>query len=89
MSLHFSYIVDDSDNAVLSICDPNTWNYSHSEYSVGFANIISSLLTVYNFDNVVCYEPSLAQVEMLESKLREIDYEFKNGEMKKINGDKE
>ena len=89
MSLHFSYIVDDSDNAVLSICDPDTWNYSHSEYSVGFANIISSLLTVYNFDNVVCYEPSLAQVEMLESQLREKDYEFKNGEMRKTDGNKE
>ena len=89
MSLHFSYIIDNNDNAVLSICDPDTWNYSHSEYSVGFANIISSLLTVYNFDDVVCYEPSLAQVEMLESKLREIDYEFKNGVMKKIDGNKE
>lgn len=89
MSLHFSYIVDNSDNAVLRICDPDTWNCSHSEYSESFANIISSLLTVYNFDNVVCYEPSLAQVEMLESKLREIDYEFKNGVMKKIDGNKE
>ena len=89
MSLHFSYIIDNSDNAVLSICDPNTWNCSHSEYSESFANIISSLLTVYNFDNVVCYVPSLAQVEMLESKLREIDYEFKNGEMRKIDGNKE
>ena len=89
MSLHFSYIIDNSDNAVLSICDPDTWNCSHSEYSESFANIISSFLTVYNFDDVVCYEPSLAQVEMLESKLREIDYEFKNGKMKKLNGNKE
>lgn len=89
MSLHFSYIIDNSDNAVLSICDPDTWNCSHSEYSESFANIISSFLTVYNFDNVVCYEPSLAQVEMLESKLREIDYEFKNGEMRKIDRNKE
>ena len=89
MSLHFSYIVDNRDNAVLSVCDPDTWCCSHSEYSESFANIISSLLTVYNFDNVVCYVPSLAQVEMLESKLREIDYEFKNGEMRKIDGNKE
>lgn len=89
MSLHFSYIVDNRDNAVLSVCDPDTWGCSHSEYSESFANIISSLLTVYNFDNVVCYEPSLAQVEMLESKLREIDYEFKNGKMRKIDGNKE
>ena len=89
MSLHFSYIVDNRDNAVLSICDPDTWNCNHSEYSESFANIISSLLTVYNFDNVVCYEPSLAQVEMMESKLREIEYEFKNGEMRKIDWNKE
>lgn len=89
MPLHFSYISENSDSAVLSICDPNTWKRSHSEYSESFANSISQNLEVYNFDDVVCYEPSLAQVKMLEFKLREIGYEFKNGEMKKIDGNKE
>ena len=89
MSLHFSYIIENPSSAVLSICDPNAWKCSHSEYSESFANSISANLVVHNFDNVVCYEPSLAQVQMLESKLREIGYEFKNGEMIKIDGNEE
>lgn len=89
MSLHFSYIVENRGNAVLSVCDPDTWNCSHSEYSESFANRIFSNIAVYNFDDVVCYEPSLAQVQMLESKLREIGYELKNGQMIKIDGNEE
>lgn len=89
MALHFSYIIENNSSAVLNICDPNTWNCSHSEYSESFTNSISANLTVCNFDNVVCYEPSLAQVQMLEAKLRKIGYEFKNGEMKKIDENKE
>lgn len=34
------------------------------------------------------YHPSLAQVQMLESKLREIGYEFSNGKMQKLYGTK-
>lgn len=89
MSLHFSYIVENRGNAVLSVCDPDTWNCNHSEYSESFVSSISPNLAVCNFDDVVCYEPSLAQVQMLESKLREIGYELKNGEMIKIDENEE
>lgn len=60
----------------------------HSEQSKGFANIIAPYIVSNNFDGVEIRLASLAQVKMLESKLQEIGYEFKNGQMKKIDGGK-
>lgn len=61
----------------------------HSEQSKGFANIIAPHLVANNFDGVEIRLAALPQVKMLESKLREIGYEFKDGQMKKIDGNKE
>lgn len=73
--------------ATLSVGDVNTKG-RHSEQSKGFANIIAPYIVSNNFDGVEIRLASLAQVEMLGSKLREIDYEFKDGQMKKIDGGK-
>ena len=83
MSLHFSWYSENG-MATLSVCDPDTWNRNHSEYSETFANSISPSICVYSIINAEFFQPSRAQVEMLETKLREIDYEFKNGKMQKI-----
>ena len=88
MSLHFSWH-EDNGQAVLNICDPDTWNRCHSEYSESFANSIAQNLIVTNFDDILYYDPSLSQVQMLESKLREIGYEFKNGKIQQIDGNEE
>ena len=73
--------------SILNVCDPDV-DFCCSERSSCFANNIGPNLVTNNFDGVSIYHPSLAQVQMLESKLREIGYEFKNGEMKKIDGKK-
>lgn len=72
----------------LQVGDDNV-DAAHSEQSKGFANIIVPCLVSNNFDGVEIRLASLAQVKMLESKLREIGYEFKDGQMKKIDGNKE
>lgn len=72
----------------LQVGDDNV-DAAHSEQSKGFANIIAPRLVSNNFDGVEIRLASLAQVKMLESKLREIGYEFKDGQMKKIDGNKE
>lgn len=87
MSLHFCWI-NERGCATLEVCDPDIWNYSHSEYSESFANSISPRLDVFSLDNFNIFLPSQKQVNMLESKLREIGYEFKNGKMQKLNGNK-
>lgn len=88
MSLHFSWYKDEA-CTMLNVCDPNIWNRCHSEYSETFVNGISPNLIVSSFINVAFFQPSQAQVKMLEAKLREIGYELKNGEMKKIDGNEE
>lgn len=72
----------------LQVGDDNV-DAAHSEQSKGFANIIAPCLVSNNFDGVEIRLASLAQVKMLGSKLREIGYEFKDGQMKKIDGNKE
>ena len=83
MSLHFSWY-NENGMATLNVCDPDTWNCSHSEYSESFANSISPRIYVYSIINAEFFQPSQAQVDMVESKLREIGYELKNGKMQKI-----
>lgn len=87
ITLHFSLNIDGV-CSTLYVCDPDV-DFCCSERSSGFANNICPNLVTNNFDSVSIYHPSLAQVQMLESKLREIGYEFKNGEMRKIDGNKE
>ncbi len=87
ITLHFSWN-SDGICSTLNIGDPDM-NFCCSERSFGFANNIGSNLVTNNFDGVSIYHPSLAQVQMLESKLHEIGYEFKNGKMKKLNENKE
>lgn len=84
--LHFSW---NSDGLcpTLKVNDPDA--DCCSVQSKGFANSIGFNLVFDNFENVSIYHPSLKQVKMLEAKLREIGYELKNGEMKKIDGNKE
>lgn len=87
VTFHFSWY-SDGVCATLSVGDA-TGGTQHSEQSKGFANIIAPYIVSNNFDGVEIRLASLAQVKMLESKLREIGYEFKNGEMKKLDGNKE
>lgn len=88
VTFHFSWH-SDGVCATLSVGDA-TGGTQHSEQSKGFANIIAPYNIVSNnFDGVEIRLASLAQVKMLESKLREIGYEFKDGEMIKIDGNKE
>ena len=73
--------------SILNVCDPDV-DFCCSERSSGFANNIGPNLVTNNFDGVSIYHPSLSQVQMLESKLREIGYELKDGQMKRIDGNK-
>ena len=84
---HFSWY-SDGICATLKVSDENV-DGRHSEQSKGFANIIAPHILTNNFDGVEIRLASLPQVKMLESKLREIGYEFKDGEMRKIDGNKE
>lgn len=84
--LHFSWHCEDV-CAMLSVGDSDV-DFCCSERSSGFSNNICPNLVTNNFDSVSIYHPSLAQVQMLESKLREIGYEFSNGKMQKLNGTK-
>ena len=87
MSLHFSWYNHDG-YATLHICDSDAWDCNHSEDSLTFANVVSPSLCVYSFMNVEFYQASQAQVKMIEARLREIDYEFVNGKMQQLNGNK-
>ena len=84
--LHFSWHCEDV-CAMLSVGDPDV-DFCCSERSFGFSNNIGPNLVTNNFDGVSIYDPSLSQVQMLESKLHEIGYEHKNGKMQKIDGNK-
>lgn len=84
---HFSWQSDGVCDT-LQVGDDNL-DVQHSEQSKSFANIIAPYLVSNNLDGVEFRLASLAQVKMLESKLREIGYEFKDGQMKKLNGNKE
>lgn len=87
VTLHFSW-QSDGVCATLSVGDVNAEG-QHSEQSKGFANMIAPYNIVSNnFDGVEIRLASLAQVKILESKLREIGYEFKDGQMKRIDGNK-
>lgn len=87
VTFHFSW-QSDGVCATLSVCDVNAEG-QHSEQSKGFANAIAPYIVSNNFDGVEIRQASLPQVKMLGSKLREIGYEFENGEIKKIDGSKE
>ena len=84
--MHFSWRSDPL-CAVLKVNDTDASSF-YSKQSEGFANIIGYFFALDDFDNISIYLPSQKQVNMLESNLREIGYEFKNGEMKKIDGNK-
>lgn len=73
--------------SILNVCDPDV-DFCCSERSSGFSNNIGPNLVTNNFDGVSIYHPSLEQVQMLESRLREIGYELKDGQMKRIDGNK-
>lgn len=83
--LHFS-LSSDGLCPTLKVNDPDA--DCGSMQSKGFVNSIGSNLISDNFDGVSIYHPSQAQLQMLESKLHEIDYEFRNGKMQKIDGNK-
>lgn len=86
VTFHFSWQSADVCHT-LQVGDDNV-DSQYSEQSKGFANIIAPCLVSNNFDGVEIRQAALPQVKMLESKLREIGYEFKDGQMKKLNGNK-
>ena len=85
--LHFFWS-EDGDSKKLYVSDPDR-RISHSEKTDNFANEIIPDINLCDPDKAEIYVASISQVKMLESRLRDVGYEFRDGKMKKIDGNKE
>lgn len=72
----------------LYVSDPDR-RISRSEKTDNFANEIIPDINLCDPDKAEIYVASISQVKMLESRLRDVSYELKDGQMKKIDGNKE
>ena len=72
----------------LYVSDPDR-RISRSEKTDNFANEIIPDINLCDPDKAEIYVASISQVKMLESRLRDVGYELKDGQMKKIDGNKE
>lgn len=84
--LHFFWS-EDGDSKKLYVSDPDR-RFNCSEKTDNFANEIITDMNLANPDKADIHVASISQVKMLESRLREIGYELKDGQMKKIDGNK-
>ena len=84
--LHFFWS-EDGDSKKLYVSDPDR-RVSCSEKTDNFANEIIPDMNLANPDKADIYVASASQVKMLESRLREIGYELRDGQMKRIDGTK-
>lgn len=85
--LHFFWS-EDGDSKKLYVSDPDR-RISRSEKTDNFANEIIPDINLCDPDKAEIYVASISQVKMLESRLRDVGYELKDGQMKKIDGNKE
>ena len=85
--LHFFWS-EDGDSKKLYVSDPDR-RVNRSEKTDKFANEIIPDINLCDPDKAEIYVASISQVKMLESRLRDVGYELKNGQMKKIDGNKE
>lgn len=85
--LHFFWS-EDGDLKSLSVSDPDR-RVSRSEKTDKFANEIIPDINLCDPDKAEIYVASISQVQMLKSRLRDVGYEFRDGQMKKLNGNKE
>lgn len=84
--LHFFWS-EDGDSKKLYVSDPDR-RVSRSEKTDNFANEIIPDINLANPDKAGIYVASISQVKMLESRLRDVGYELKDGQMKRIDGNK-
>ena len=84
--LHFFWS-EDGDSKKLYVSDPDR-RISRSEKTDNFANEIIPDINLCDPDKAEIYVASISQVKMLESRLREIGYELRDGQMKRIDGNK-
>lgn len=78
---------EEGDLKKLYVSDPERRAY-RSEKTDDFANEIIPDINLCDPDKADIYVASLSQVKMLESKLRDVGYELKDGQMKRIDGNK-
>lgn len=86
ISLHFYWSLE-GDAEVLRVNDINERGF-RSEKTDTFGNLISSEISLMDPDKFHIYLASKKMVERMESRLREIGYELKDGQMKRIDGNK-
>lgn len=84
--LHFFWS-EDGDSKKLYVSDPDR-RVSRSEKTDNFANEIIPDINLADPDKAEIYVASILQVKMLESRLRDVGYELKDGQMKRIDGNK-
>lgn len=86
ISLHFFWSLEGYAE-VLRVSDIDEKG-SRSEKTDNFGNLISSDISLMDPDKLHIYLASMGMVKKMESRLREIGYEFTNGKMQKIDGNK-
>ena len=86
ISLHFYWSLE-GDAEVLRVSDIDEKGF-RSEKTDTFGNLISSDISLMDPDKFHIYLASMGMVKKMESRLREIGYEFTNGKMQKIDGNK-
>lgn len=84
--LHFFWS-EDGDSKKLYVSDPDR-RVSRSEKTDNFANEIIPDINLADPNKADIYVASISQVKMLESRLRDVGYELKDGQMKRIDGNK-
>ena len=78
--LHFFWS-EDGDLKKLYVSDPDR-RISRSEKTDNFANEIIPDINLCYPDKAEIYIASISQVQMLKSRLRDVGYEFRDGQMK-------
>lgn len=84
--LHFYWSLE-GDAEVLRVNDIDERGF-RSVKTDTFGNLIYSDISLMDPDKFHIYLASMGMVKKMESKLREVGYELKNGQMKRINGNK-
>lgn len=84
--LHFYWSLE-GDAEVLRVNDIDERG-SRSVKTDTFGNLIYSYISLMDPDKFHIYLASMGMVKKMEAKLREVGYELKDGQMKRIDGDK-
>ena len=84
--LHFYWSLE-GDAEVLRVNDIDERGF-RSVKTDTFGNLIYSYISLMDPDKFHIYLASMGMVKKMEAKLREVGYELKDGQMKRIDGDK-